>query len=137
SFIYDRFLSENYHLAYFHENVCCLSDRPSFIKRDNQFNLHNESGPSIEYRDGWKLWYIHGISVDEQIVLKPETQTIDQIDKENNSDVRSIRMERFGLLRYIKETNSSLLESRHDPITNLPEGLYQTHLGEKMLVVGC
>src|SRR5690606_30386185 len=91
SFIYDKFLVENYHLAYFHENVCCISDRPLSIIRDEQFNLHNESGPAIEYLDGWQLWYIHGIAVDEQIILRPETQTIEQIDNEENADVRSIR----------------------------------------------
>lgn len=91
----------------------------------------------MAYSDGWSLWRINGVQVDEQIVMRPNTQTIAQIDAETNGDVRSIRLERFGWNRYVKETGSMCIEYRDNAITGAPEALYVTPRGEKVLLGGC
>ena len=43
--------------------MLALSDRPAFIKRDESGRLHAESGPAIQYRDGWVVHAWHGTRV--------------------------------------------------------------------------
>lgn len=105
--------------------------------RDEEERLHCEDGPSVAWPDGTKLWDIHGIEVDEQIVMRPETQTVEQINKEESGDVRSIRIERFGWVRYLKETSARLIHNRKNEVEGTLEALYQSPTGENRLVVTC
>jgi len=98
--------------------------------------LHNESGPSVYYSPLFSLWHIDGIPVDAQIVMAPETQTLEQIDKEDNADVRAIRIDRFGWPRYLRESNAECLDSRDNEIEGTKEALYQA-TGQRRLVATC
>ena len=91
----------------------------------------------MEFRSGWGLWTIEGIPVDEQIVMKPETQTIEQIDKEQNQDVRAIRINRFGWPRYIKESGAVCRDERKNEIEGTLEALFRCRDGSQRLVVTC
>ena len=90
-----------------HEEFCIVSDFPAEIHKDEQHRPHNDAGPSHRWRDGWSLWYIHGVRVTEQIVMHPETLTVAQIDAEENAEVRRVMLERFGISRYIVESGST------------------------------
>ncbi len=92
--------------------------------------LHNDSGPSVYYSPLFMLWHIRGVPVDSQIVMRPETQTAEQIDAEPNADVRSIRLERFGWSRYIRESEAKVVDSGENAVTNCPEALYRTRHGK-------
>ena len=72
--------------------------------------LHCEDGPAVFYPDGFSIWAIEGILVDEQIVMSPETQTIEQIEQEDNEEVKRIRLNRFGWHRYLQETKAHVLD---------------------------
>jgi hypothetical protein len=133
----DETLTKSCGWVWWHESVLAISDRPESINRNNNGQLHSESGPSMAYRDGWKLWHINGIAVDEQIIMRPETQTVKQIDAEQNGDVRSIRIDRFGWPRYLKESGSIERDYRVNPISNTHEALYRTPKNEQRLVVSC
>ena len=89
-----------------HEEFCIVSDFPAEIHKDEQHRPHNDAGPSHRWRDGWSLWYIHGVRVTEQIVMHPETLTAAQIDAEENAEVRRVMLERFGMSRYILESGA-------------------------------
>jgi hypothetical protein len=91
-----------------HEEFCIVSDFPAEIHKDEQHRPHNDAGPSHRWRDGWSLWYIHGVRVTEQIVMHPETLTVAQIDAEENAEVRRVMLERFGMSRYIIESGSKV-----------------------------
>ena len=91
-----------------HEEFCIVSDFPAEIHKDAENRPHNDNGPSHRWRDGWSLWYIHGVRVTEQIVMRPQTLTIAQIDTEQNAEVRRVMMERFGMSRYIIESGSKV-----------------------------
>jgi len=43
-----------------YEDVCFVSERPNFIKLDDDGHLHCEDGPAIEYPDGFKVYALHG-----------------------------------------------------------------------------
>ena len=89
-----------------HEEFCMVSDFPAQIHRDEQNRLHNANGPSIEWRDGWKLYHIHGVPVTRQIVEEPQTLAVNQIDEEGNAEVRRVMIERLGAEHYLTKSNS-------------------------------
>lgn len=120
-----------------YEELCIVSDNPIEIKW-NDGVLHNESGPSVLWKDGFALWSINGVAVDEQIVMAPETQTLEQIEKEGNADVKSIRIERYGWVKYIAESQAQLIDENEDVIAGGSiEQLYQLGDGTKRFIVNC
>ena len=94
-----------------HQDFCMISERPEFILRDDLNRPHCETGPFTRWRDGWSLWYIHGVAVTEQIVMRPETLTVEQIRGEPNAEVRRVMLERFGYDRWIKEAGAQKVQA--------------------------
>jgi hypothetical protein len=84
--------------------------RPSEIHKDDQGRLHNESGLAIKYPDNWGLYSINGVVVDEQIVLRPETITVEQIQNESNQEKRRIMIERHGADKYLQAINATIVD---------------------------
>ena len=119
-----------------HEKICWVSERHNILHHADGL-LHCETGPALAYPDGWSLWRIGGVAVDEQIVLRPETQTVSQIEKESNEEVRRVRTERFGWPRYIAETNSQCLDSRRNDVDGTTEALVQLKDGSRRLLCAC
>ena len=103
---------------------------------DNR-TLHCEDGPAIEYPDGWKIWRLDGLPVDEQIVLRPMTQTLEQLDGEQNADIRSIRIARYGWPRYLRVSGATPRHESKNYVTGCPEALYRLRDGSQRLVVVC
>lgn len=117
-----------------HEKICWISERHNVVNRNAEGRLHFENGPAIAYPDGWKIWAINGSIVDEQIVMQPHTQTIDQIHGEANGDIRSIRIERFGWPRYLRESNAHCVAVRDNEVEGTKEALYRSENGSRLLV---
>jgi hypothetical protein len=63
--------------------------------------------------------------VDEQIVMRPETQTIEQIERERDEERRRIRIERFGWERYLRESGAEVVDSRTNDRDAQEEVLYK------------
>jgi hypothetical protein len=91
-----------------HKDFCMVSDRPEFIHMDEDNRPHCETGPYCRWRDGWSLWYIHGVKVTQQIVERPETLSVAQIRDEENVEVRRVMLKRFGAERFMAESNATL-----------------------------
>ena len=98
-----------------HENICWVSERHSVIKQtrlpSGRYQLHCDDGPAVAYPDGWQLFYVHGVAVTEQIVMRPETITLAQIAAEKNAEVRRIMVERYGYEKYLRESDAKLIDS--------------------------
>jgi len=99
--------------------------------------FHNDSGPAVFYSPLFQLWMIEGVSVDEQIVMHPETQTIEQIHNEKNSEVQRIRIDRFGWPRYLAESGAVVIDSRRNDIDGTKEALMDSRNGQRRLVCSC
>ena len=105
------------------DGYAIVTERPKAINmRDGA--LHNDAGMAIEYRDGWGLYAIGGVVVDEQIVLRPETQSLAQIEGEANAEVRRVRIERFGWPCYLAESGAKVVGNRRNERDGQPETLY-------------
>lgn len=93
-----------------HEEFCMVSDFPMQIHKDAQNRPHNDSGPSHEWRDGWKLYHIHGRRIDGWIIEQPELITVAKIDAERNAEVRRIMIEKYGTSRYLLDSGARQIQ---------------------------
>jgi hypothetical protein len=129
-------LALNVSMYYQKDDTLYLVRKPEQINIENGV-LHNESGPAIRYSDGFSIWCIRGNQVTEQIVMRPETLTVKQINDEQNSDIQSIMIDRFGWERYIAESKSVKLDSRRNEVEGTLEALYDTDRFGRRLVCVC
>lgn len=120
------------------DDYIIVSEKHREYHIDEEGRLHNENGPAIAYEGGFQLWFIHGKEVTEQIVMKPETLTINQIDNEQDTEVRAIMLDRYGWINYIKNANCQLLDERTNYVEGTEEALYHTVIdNSNRLVVSC
>ena len=68
-------------------------------------------------------WHLFGVECDEQIVMRPETQTIDQILADDNIERMMIRIERYGQDKFFSEVEGDVLDERTNDIDNTKEKL--------------
>lgn len=119
-----------------HEHICWVSERHNVLNRDDAGRLHCETGPAISYPDGFSIWALNGVLIDETIVMRPETQTIAKIQGEQNEEIKRIRIERFGWERYMRKVNATPIDRRRNDIDGTLEALYRTD-GHSVLVCVC
>jgi hypothetical protein len=101
--------------AWTFERACVVMERPSVQRTETTPNTdvlryHGEDGPAVAFRDGYELYAWHGIQVSKQVIMAPETLTVETINAEPNAEVRRIMLERYGMERYIAESKSETLD---------------------------
>ena len=79
-----------------YERMCFVADRPVVQHVNAQRRLHCEDGPAMAFADGFSLWYWHGVRVPRDIILHPDTITMDAIRAESHTEIRRIMIERHG-----------------------------------------
>jgi len=92
-----------------HEKFCMVSDFPCVLERDAENRPHCATGPSHRWRDGWSLYHWHGVRVTQQIIEAPHTLTVQQIESEQNAEVRRVMIERYGAKRYAEDSGATLV----------------------------
>jgi hypothetical protein len=89
-----------------HENICWVSERHCICKRDERGRLHSLEGPALAYPDGFAIHAVHGVRLAADIIEKPESVTVPRIEKESNTEVRRVMIERYGQARYLQEAGA-------------------------------
>lgn len=120
-----------------YKGFCCIQNRFTDFHLNEAQVVHREDGPAIAYRDGVKIWVLEGRLVDEQIVMYPETQTLDQIDGERDADIQAVRIERYGWLNYAKAIKAKVLDQEINAISGTPEILCDFPGRGRRLLAGC
>ena len=100
--------------TWWHENVLVLSDRPKIINLDDQGRLHCENGPAIEYRDGWALYYWHGVAIPQEWISgkKPTAQEAISWPK---IEQRRAACEIIGWANILSELDVTIIDTDDDP----------------------
>ncbi|MHB8533173.1 MAG: DUF6745 domain-containing protein, partial [Solirubrobacteraceae bacterium] len=101
---------------YMHKEFWIVSDFPKTIGRDERNRPHCATGPQLRWRDGWELFFWHGVRVPAQVVEHPETLTVAQVDKEQNAEVRRVMIERMGLGKYVRESGARVVHEDKDSL---------------------
>jgi len=94
----------------FNRDVCFVCERPLVFKLDEGGRLHADDGPAIAYGDGFRLFSWHGTNVPEWIIRRPESITVEKIEKEPNTEVRRIMIERYGPSKYILDSGAVVID---------------------------
>ena len=86
-----------------YDDIAVITDRPCTLHTDDQGNLHCGDGPAIAYGDGFKLYFWHGVAVEEYIIERPEEITVEKINGERNAEIVRVMIERFGAGEYLQK----------------------------------
>jgi hypothetical protein len=100
-----------------HRPTAVHLDRDSLIPR-----LHRDDGPAFQCLDQ-RWWYIRGVEVPQNVVEQPLDQTLAEINTEQNSEVKRIRIERYGWSRYLRESDARVIDRRRNYVEATAEAL--------------
>lgn len=90
-----------------------VCDRPAELHLDSGDRLHNDSGPSIRWPDGWGVCFWHGTQVPADLI--DPGWTPEQILAELNTETRRCAIERIGWDRFVTAAQLAELDRSPDP----------------------
>jgi internalin A len=94
------------------EKIGAVCDRPRHLRFDSQNRLHAEGEPAIEFADGWKIYFDHGVRLPEQYgQLHPNQWQSQWILTEYNAELRRVLIEGIGYDRIIQELEAKQIDS--------------------------
>lgn len=83
-----------------YSEYCFVSDRPEILAFDERKRLHKDGGPAVQYRDGYKQWYLHGVPVPQELAETPK-ESLDPalLPTFKNTEVRLQFIKKIGVSR--------------------------------------
>lgn len=89
--------------------IVFVSKQPQTVCLNEEGRFHSTQGPVLQYPDGYSLYAVNGVIVPKRTAVAPETLTVAEIDGEINLEVRRIMLDRFGIQRYLMESNADII----------------------------
>lgn len=124
--------------VYLGDTDAIIHDRPTIIARDEQGRLHSETGPAVQYGDGWERFYWHGNCIPREWIMEREKLTAEIAIGQQNVELRRCACEILGWANVIKNLKSVVIDEDADPMIGT---LYEVDLPdmgkEKFLMVKC
>lgn len=95
-------------------NIAIIQHRPTEIHFDDQKRLHNFNGPAIKFRGEWSedfsnVYAVHGVRVKKNIIDRK--YKVEDIEKEENAEVRRIMIELYGQDKFIIDSGAKVISS--------------------------
>jgi hypothetical protein len=95
------------------DKVAILTERPCKISRNERGQLHCTDGMAIQYPDGWGLYALNGVVVDEAIVMTPASKLDVKLAVETqNVEVRREIVRKIGIDIVEQKLGSKILDSK-------------------------
>jgi hypothetical protein len=91
----------------FFGGVCLVSNRPQILSCDQRGRLHHQSTAALSFADGRDLYSWFGVTCPREIIEEPDKITITRIETEENAEIKRILIDRFGVQRYLTESNNA------------------------------
>jgi hypothetical protein len=133
------FLEVNKHIWWYYatDTTVYVSDRPVFIKTNNEGHLHCENGKAIEFADGFGISSWHGQTIPNEWVTGNLPTPSEALNWEN-MDQRSVVCELIGWANLREHCNSTTIDIDDDPMWGeLVEMDLPDSPGERFLFVTC
>ena len=93
------------------KDICVICDRPLKINLDNQYRLHAEGEPAVEYSDGFSIYAYQGVILPEKYSIHPNWWLSEWILEEQNAELRRVLIQGIGYDRIAQELQSYTLNS--------------------------
>lgn len=89
-----RDICESVNYVWCNRAFVMVCDRPSFISRNDAGQLHNDQRKAIEYKDGWGLYVLDGVVLEESLWTRivSQTMTLDEIVAIPDADHRAVAL---------------------------------------------
>jgi len=119
---------------WFFEDVCFIMKPLKIIEKDNEITLHCATGPAIETRTGYKMYFLNGVRVPKYIVETPaEKLDCRLVLKEKNVEVRREIVRKIGVERLIVKLGAKSIDKSLDGMyelldVNIGDGRYRPYL---------
>ena len=94
------------------EGIAFISRPPTQIYFDGDDRLHNTSSPAIEFADGWKLHYVHGVYFSEDLFMRAFTMkniSSEEIIGLENAEQKAVLIPEFGLANILEKLDNMRL----------------------------
>lgn len=99
--------------CYMYENIVIICDFPETYNLNDEGKLHGVNKPSLQFRDGFKLFNLNGISVSEEIAnLKEKDITKDIILQQQNADVRREIIRKLSAKKLVEVLDAQILDKK-------------------------
>jgi hypothetical protein len=83
---------------------------PLHVEVDAQYRLHSELAPAMLFRDGYKIYALHGVPVPADLIEHPELLSVQRIDAERNVELRRVLIDRYGISKYLQDTGAGIMD---------------------------
>lgn len=124
------------------EGIAVLTERPKSILLDEEGRLHSESEAAVSYRDGWSLYFYHGVSIPSEWIEKSLPSAAEAV-KWSNIEQRRAACEMIGWDSILEELHAKVIDEDGDPEIGtllevmLPNGDDDEPSPERFLRVKC
>lgn len=108
-------ISSRVTLVIFKQDNVYIMDHPEYIEVDNDGAIHCENGPSVEFKDGYKLAHWHGQEIPLSWAMG-NLPTPAQALQWKNMDQRSAACEMIGWNIILDSLKSKIIDDSGDPI---------------------
>jgi hypothetical protein len=108
-------LIENCSWVVYDDDHIYVADRPCSIKFDDQERIHSESGPAIEYSDGFAVYAWHGQRVPKWWIMEPGKLTSKEFLHHGNAEMRRVACEIVGWATVLKTMDAITIDEDQDP----------------------
>lgn len=97
-------------------NGCTIiTEFPSTFTFDDRDRPHNPDGPFFGWADGSGFFCVNGVVAPAFVVKHPERITMDDINAQENAEIRRLMIDRYGVERWLEDANGKLIDSSADP----------------------
>ena len=120
------------------ENVCILSEHPSWLSLDDEGRMHGEKRAATQYPDGWGVYSWRGTRIPANWIEQPETLTPEMAITWDNAEQRRCAAEIIGWDKILTHLNAVCINEDPDPqIGKLMQVDLPDSPGERFLKVEC
>lgn len=92
-------------------NICWVCDRPLRLSLDEQYRLHAEGEPGVEFADGFKMYAYQGVELPPRYTLAPRNWKSSWLLQERNAELRRVLIQGIGYERICRELQATQLDT--------------------------
>jgi hypothetical protein len=126
---YKEILDSGVFMSLQFENCAIVCERPQIIHRNDAERLHYDHGPAITWRDGYELYYLHGVAFDKDLYWKVVNREIgieDILKNIPNADQRSVALVMADPEKFLGQADAKLVSTSLKPTrAKEPTKLYE------------
>ena len=107
-------LAKHSNWVYPYKNIAVISEKPKTCTLRNGV-IHNETGPAIEYVDGFSIYALQGIRIPEWLIeTEKEDISVEKILKMDNTEQRRVAMKYIGFHKFEKDLKAEIIDTKDE-----------------------